>query len=33
MEHEVVDQERLADILTRHGLMKKWKKLNRQNAK
>jgi len=33
MEHEVVDQERLADILTRHGLIEKWKKLNRQNAK
>lgn len=33
MEHEVVDQERLADILTRHGLIEKWKKFNRQNAK
>ena len=33
MEHEVVDQERLADILARHGLIEKWKKLNRQNAK
>ena len=32
MEHEVVDQERLADILTRHGLIGKWKKLNQQNA-
>ncbi|HKO95890.1 MAG TPA: hypothetical protein VJU86_02790 [Pyrinomonadaceae bacterium] len=33
IELEVVDQNRLAEILTRHGLFAKWKKLNRQNAK
>lgn len=33
LEHEVVNQKRLADILARHGLAAKWKKLNRQNAK
>lgn len=32
MEHEVLEQERLADILARHGLLAKWKKLDRQNA-
>src|SRR6266851_6210013 len=30
MEHEVVDPERLADILARHGLIKKWEILIRQ---
>ena len=29
MEHEVVDQKRLAGILERHGLIKKWETLNR----
>jgi hypothetical protein len=29
MEHEVIDQDRLTDILVRHGLVAKWKKLNR----
>jgi len=29
MEHEVVDQKRLAVILERHGLIKKWETLNR----
>jgi hypothetical protein len=33
MEHEVVDQERLADILARHGLIKKWETLSRQKMK
>lgn len=33
MEHEVVDQERLAGILARHGLIKKRKTLNRQKMK
>ncbi len=33
MEHEVVDQERLADILARHGLIKKWETLSRQKIK
>ena len=33
IEHEVVDQKRLADILERHGLIKKWETLNRQNLK
>jgi hypothetical protein len=33
MEHEVINGETLADILQRHGLLAKWKKLNRQNAK
>jgi hypothetical protein len=33
MEHEVVDHERLAEILARHRLSQKWNKLNRQNAK
>jgi hypothetical protein len=32
MEHEVLDQERLADTLARHGLLAKWKKLDRPNA-
>ena len=30
MEHEVVDHERLADILERQGLIKKWETLKRQ---
>lgn len=30
MEHEVVDQERLVDILARHGLINKWETLSRQ---
>jgi hypothetical protein len=30
MEHEVVDQGRLIDILGRHRLMKKWETLNRR---
>jgi len=33
MEHEMVDQKRLADILSRHGLIKKWETLNRQKLK
>jgi hypothetical protein len=33
MEHEVVDLDRLADILARHGLIKKWETLNRQKMK
>jgi hypothetical protein len=33
MEHGVVDQDRLADILARHGLIKKWETLNRQKLK
>lgn len=33
MEHEVVDQDRLADILARHGLIKKWETLKRQKMK
>jgi hypothetical protein len=33
MEHEVVDQKRLARILERHGLIKKWETLNRQELK
>jgi hypothetical protein len=32
-EHEVVDRDRLAEILARHGLVAKWKRFNRQNAK
>jgi hypothetical protein len=32
VEHEVVDPDRLADVLTRHNLMNKWKTLNRQKA-
>lgn len=31
MEHEVVDQDRLAEILARHGLMKKWETLDRHS--
>lgn len=33
MEHEVVDHGRLADILARHGLIKKWETLNPQKMK
>ncbi len=33
MEHEMVDQKRLADILLRHRLIKKWETLNRQKLK
>src|SRR2546421_4127753 len=33
IEHEVVDQKRLAVILERHGLSKKWETLNRQKLK
>lgn len=33
MEHEVVDQNLLTDILMRHGLVEKWKKFIRDNAK
>ena len=33
IENEVVDQERLADILARHGLIKKWETLSRQKMK
>ena len=33
MEHEVVDQKRLARIVERHGLIKKWETLNRQELK
>ena len=33
MEHEMVDQKRLAGILSRHGLIKKWETLNRQKLK
>jgi len=33
MEFEVVDQKRLAGILERHGLIKKWETLNRQKLK
>lgn len=29
VEHEVIDQDRLTDILVRHELIAKWKKLNR----
>jgi len=28
LEHEVVDEERLNDILTRHGLIRKWNSLH-----
>ena len=33
MEHEVVDRDRLAVILERHGLIKKWETLSRQKMK
>jgi hypothetical protein len=33
IEHEAVDQKLLADILERHGLIKKWEKLKRQKLK
>ncbi len=33
MEHDVVDHDKLADILARHGLQAKWKKFNDRNAK
>jgi hypothetical protein len=33
IEHDVIDQDRLDDILARHGLVAKWKKLNRRDAK
>jgi len=33
MEHGVADQDRLADILARHGLIKRWETLNRQKMK
>ncbi len=33
MEHEVVDDVRLADILARHGLVKKWETLNQQKLR
>ncbi len=33
VEHDVVDQKQLAGILVRHGLLKKWKTLNRKKLK
>jgi hypothetical protein len=33
MEHEAVDQKRLAGILERHGLIKKWKTHNRKKLR
>jgi hypothetical protein len=33
IEHEVVDQSKLADILARHKLIKKWETLNRKKVK
>ncbi|MEO7970677.1 MAG: hypothetical protein ABI698_05210 [bacterium] len=33
VEHDVVDQKRLAGILVRHRLVKKWETLNRKKLK
>jgi len=33
LEQGVIDEERLADILTRHGLIEKWKNLNLRDPK
>jgi hypothetical protein len=33
IEHEAVNQKKLTDILARHGLIKKWKTLNRKRMK
>ncbi len=33
VEHDVVDQKQLANILARHGLLKKWERLNWKKMK